>query len=402
MPSTISTTPGAISPHGGSLIDRVVPPSQVDDALKHAASLPKVLLDERTRADLELIATGAFSPLEGFVRRDEYASVVKNLRLPSGAIFPVPITLTAPDEVARALKPGQQIALVVDDGDGPQIVGTQTVDEVFPIDRSLEAELVYRTHDRAHPGVAYLYERAHDLSIGGPVQLLRRSIDRKFPAHHRDPIETRRIFDERGWKRIVGFQTRNPVHRAHEYLIKSALETVDGLLLHPLVGETKSDDVPAAVRMRCYEVLLDRYFVPGRALLSVLPLAMRYAGPREAVLHAVIRQNYGCTHFIVGRDHAGVGNYYGTYDAHRIFDDISREELAINVLFYEHTFYSKSFGEFGSSKTLPSPPEDRLQLSGTAVRAMLSRGELPPPEFSRPEIAKILIDAYAAAGVAAQ
>ncbi|MFO0662246.1 MAG: sulfate adenylyltransferase [Polyangiaceae bacterium] len=397
MPSTTSSTPGAISPHGGTLIDRVVPASQVDGALAHAASLPQVLLDERTRADLELLATGAFSPLDGFVRRDEYFAIVKDLRLPTGAVFPIPITLTAPSDVAKKLKPGQQVALVVDDGGERQIVGTQTVDDVFEIDRALEAEHVYRTSDRAHPGVAYLYERAHDLAIGGPIQLLRRSIERKFPEHHRDPIETRRLFDERGWKRIVGFQTRNPVHRAHEYLLKTALETVDGLLLHPLVGETKSDDVPAAVRMRCYEVLLEKYFVSSRTLLSVLPLAMRYAGPREAVLHAVLRQNYGCTHFIVGRDHAGVGNYYGTYDAHRIFDGISANELAITVLFYEHTFYSKSFDEFGSSKTLPSPAEDRLQLSGTAVRAMLSRGELPPPEFTRPEIARILIDAYAAA-----
>jgi sulfate adenylyltransferase len=398
--SNPKSIPGPIAPHGGALVDRVLPPDAAKDFLARAAGLTKVALDERTRADLELLATGAFSPLDGFIDRADYTSIVKDLRTASGKVFSIPITLTVTPDEAKSLRTGQEIALTVDDGQGPSVVGGLVVDEIYPIDRELEADNVYRTRDRAHPGVAYLYERAKDLAVAGKVTLASRSIERKVPTHHRDPIETRKIFEERGWKRVVGFQTRNPVHRAHEYLIKAALEAVDGLLLHPLVGETKSDDVPAATRMKCYEVLLEKYFPKDRALLSVLPLAMRYAGPREAVLHAILRQNYGCTHFIVGRDHAGVGNYYGTYDAHRIFDDIKPAELGIYVMFFEHTFYSKKYNEFGSTKTLPGGPEDRLNLSGTAVRAMLSKGELPPPEFSRPEIAQILIEAYRDAGKA--
>ena len=394
---TTPTTPGPIAPHGGTLVDRVLPEGAAADLLARATSLTTITLDERTRADLELLATGAFSPLDGFNRRDEYLGIVKDMRLPSGVPFSIPIVLTVSPEQGRALKTGQEVALALETG---EVVGSIVVDEVFPIDRELEADNVYRTREDKHPGVAWLNQRTGDLAVGGRVSLARRSIERKFPTHHRDPIETRRAFDERKWRKVVGFQTRNPVHRAHEYLIKAALEAVDGLLLHPLVGETKSDDVPAVTRMRCYEVLLDKYFPQDRALLSVLPLAMRYAGPREAVLHAILRQNYGCTHFIVGRDHAGVGNYYGTYDAHRIFDAFKPGDFGITVMFFEHTFYSKKFGEFGSTKTLPGGPEDRLNLSGTAVREMLGRGELPPPEFSRPEIAQILIEAYRNAAAA--
>ena len=389
-----SSIPGPLAPLGGTLVSRVLPPDAARDFLARAPSLASITLDERSRADLELLATGAFSPLDGFNRRAEYEGIVREMRLPGGTPFSIPIVLSVSPAEGKALKTGQEVALVVDEGGVREVVGSIVVDEIFPIDRELEADNVYRTREDKHPGVAWLYQRTGDLAVGGRVSLAKRSIERKFPAHHRDPIETRKIFDERGWRRVVGFQTRNPVHRAHEYLIKAALEGVDGLLLHPLVGETKSDDVPAAVRMRCYEVLLEKYFPPDRALLSVLPFAMRYAGPREAVLHAILRQNYGCTHFIVGRDHAGVGNYYGTYDAHRIFDAFKPGELGITVMFFEHTFYSKKFGEFGSTKTLPGGPEDRLTLSGTAVREMLSKGELPPPEFSRPEIAQILIEAY--------
>jgi sulfate adenylyltransferase len=392
--SEVVTFLGPIAPHGGVLVNRVLPENAANDFLARAQGLAKVMLDERTRADFELVATGAFSPLDGFMNQADYLSVVKEMRLASGVPFSVPVVLTVSDEQAKSLKLGQEVALVLSTDAGDEIVGSLVVDELFPIDRELEADNVYKTREQAHPGVAYLYQRAQNVAVAGKILLAKRSIHREFPEHHRDPAETRQLLADRGWKKVVGFQTRNPVHRAHEYLIKSALETVDGLLLHPLVGETKKDDVPADVRMKCYEVLLDKYFAPERALLSVLPLAMRYAGPREAVLHAILRQNYGCTHFIVGRDHAGVGSYYGTYDAHRIFEQFQPGELGIELLFFEHTFYNKRFGEFGSTKTLPGGPEDRLMLSGTAVRQMLTEGKLPPPEFSRPEVAQILLEAY--------
>lgn len=391
MPSSI---PGPIAPLGGTLVNRVLEAEAASEFLARAAALPSLPLDERSRADLELLATGALSPLEGFIGSADYDSILKRCRLANGVPFSIPIVVTTDAKTAQTLKRGQEIALTADG----EVVGGLVVDETFPLRKDEEAEAVYRTKDRAHPGVAWLFDRTGDVAVAGKVVLAKRAIERKFPNHHRDPLETRKLFDERKWKKVVGFQTRNPVHRAHEYLIKTALETVDGLMLHPLVGETKSDDVPAAVRMKCYEVLLEKYFAPERTVLSVLPFAMRYAGPREAVLHAILRQNYGCTHFIVGRDHAGVGNYYGTYDAHRIFDQFAPGELGITIYFYEHTFYSLKYKEFGSVKTLPGGPEDRLNLSGTAVRAMLTKGEYPPPEFSRPEIAQILVEAYKAAG----
>jgi sulfate adenylyltransferase len=373
-------------------VNRLTSSHEAADLLARAADLPKIQLDLRTAADAELIATGALSPLEGFVRKEEYLSVIRDMRLPGGLVFSIPITLSARREDAAKLREGHNAALVAPDG---QIVGTIAVDEVFELDRALEAKEVYRTNDAKHPGVAYLLEHEDELGIGGRITLARRTIERRFPEHHRDPSELRALIAERGWKRTVAFQTRNPIHRAHEYLLRSALETVDGLVIHPLVGETKGDDVPAAVRVKAYEALL-KYFPKERAVLSVFPFAMRYAGPREAVIHAIARQNYGFSHFIIGRDHAGVGNYYGTYDAHRIFDGIHDGELAITPLFFEHSFYCNSCAGVASLKTCPHPATDRLVLSGTRVRELLVKGEPLPPEFTRPEVAAILADAYRA------
>lgn len=393
-----------IPPHGGVLVDRLLVGPAADELISRARSLPKIRLDARTAADAELLATGAFSPLDGFVRKNDYRSIVENVRTASGAVFSIPITLTVPKSEAPSIREGREAALVGLDGD---VAGTIAVDEIFELDREKEAREVYRTTDAKHPGVAWITKnRGDELAVGGRITLGKRTIERKFPVFHRDPREVRRIVAERGWRRTVAFQTRNPIHRAHEYLLRVALETVDGLVVHPLVGETKGDDVPAAVRMQCYQTLLDRYFPKDRVLLTVFPFAMRYAGPREAVLHAIARQNYGFSHFIVGRDHAGVGSYYGTYDAQRIFDRFpsptgaeaaaSENELKIQLLEFEHSFWCRACGNVSSIKTCPHPESERLVLSGTKVRELLSKGELPPPEYSRPEVATILADAYRA------
>ena len=402
--STSATSPSASPPreklsrthvvpaHGGALVDRLATGKEASDVLARAAGLPRIALDARTSADAELIATGAFSPLDGFLTRASYLSVIRDMRLSSGEVFSIPITLGIPASRVTEFKEGKEAALTAPDG---EVVGTLGVDEIYPLDRPLEAKEVYRTEDAAHPGVAYLLANG-GLAVGGKITLAKRTIARRFPEHHRDPSEVRALIQERGWKRTVAFQTRNPIHRAHEYLLRTALEITDGLVVHPLVGETKGDDVPAAVRVRCYEVLLEKYFPKERALLSVFPFAMRYAGPREAVLHAVARQNYGFSHFIVGRDHAGVGNYYGTYDAQKIFETLAPGDLAITPLFFEHSFHCKECQGVASLKTCPHDVASRLVLSGTRVRELLTRGEGLPAEFSRPEVAAILTDAYRA------
>ncbi len=383
-----------IAPHGGRLVSRLVTGAEAADVLTRAAKLPAIALDARTAADADLIATGALSPLEGFVTEKDYFSIVENKRLANGILFPIPITLTVPASRESEIRGRRELALL---DEGGQIVGIIEVESTFSPDRLLEAKEVYRTTEDAHPGVAQIRKGLKDgpeLAIGGRITLARRATTSRFPAHHRDPADLRALIASRGWRRTVAFQTRNPIHRAHEYLLRTALEIVDGLVIHPLVGETKGDDVPAAVRVRCYETLLGKYFPKDRVVLSTFPFAMRYAGPREALLHAIARQNYGFSHFIVGRDHAGVGKYYGTYDAQRAFDELSPDDLRITILSFEHSFFCRACGAVASIKTCPHDDSTRLALSGTAVREALARGENLPEEFTRPEVAEILRDAY--------
>jgi sulfate adenylyltransferase len=377
-----------IAPHGGNLVDRRAPAEDRGELVREALGLPRAPLDARTLSDLQMIASGVFSPLEGFMLREDYESVVEDMRLSNGMAWSMPVTLSVGEQTARSLNEDAHVALV--DGTG-EPVATMFLRERYPYDKEREALEVYRTTDREHPGVDYLY-RQGEVLLGGEIELLQ-PLDRgPFPGYYSEPHELRKLLAEKGWRKVVGFQTRNPVHRAHEYIQKSALETVDGLLLNPLVGETKSDDISAAVRMKSYEVILDRYYPRNRTVLAVFPAAMRYAGPREAIFHAIARKNYGCTHFIVGRDHAGVGSYYGTYDAQHIFEEFDEEELGITPLFFEHAFFCKECLGMASEKTCPHDPESHVFFSGTKVREMLSRGEYPPPEFSRPEVVKILIE----------
>ena len=381
---TNPTTNVEVPAHGGKLVARLLHGDDAKELLLRASALPptaRVTLDARTGADAELIATGALSPLEGFIGRDDYFGVVRDAHLKSGLLFPIPITLTVPRAAAKNYRAGSPVALLDERGEP---VGILDIDELYDVDRDLEAREVYRTTDTKHPGVAWLFEHKDEVALGGRVTLARRTIPRTFPQHHRDPAEVRDFIAARGWRRTVAFQTRNPIHRAHEYLLRCALEITDGLAVHPLVGETKGDDVPAATRVRCYEVLLDKYFPKDRTLLTVFPFAMRYAGPREALLHAIARQNYGFSHFIVGRDHAGVGNYYGTYDAQRIFDTLAPGDLAIQTLFFEHSFYCRACGGVASVKTCPHAEDQRLILSGTRVRELLSKGEAPHPNSHDP------------------
>jgi len=369
--------------NGGALVNRVMAGEELRVALELAAALPSLTVDARTVADLELIATGAYSPLTGFMGLADYQRVLHEMRLANGLPWSLPITLRVTD----ARKVRDTVALEAPDGSP---VGLLEVKEVFTHSKEEEAQLAYGTTDPKHPGVAQLYAQG-DFLVGGDIRLLRRTAP-AFPELALDPADTRRTFAERGWRTVVGFQTRNPVHRAHEYIQKAALETVDGLLLHPLLGPTKDDDVPAAVRVKSYRVLLERYYPRDRVLLAGFPAAMRYAGPREAVFHALVRKNYGCTHFIVGRDHAGVGNYYGTYDAQRIFERFAPGELGIHPICFEHTFYCQRCGGMASPKTCPHEAESHVTLSGTRVREMLRSGTLPPPEFSRPEVGQVLAE----------
>jgi sulfate adenylyltransferase len=374
----VATDTKLIAPHGGELVDRTGErPSDLD-------SLESLTLTSRELSDLDMVASGALSPLSGFMGRDDYDAVLDTTRLANGLPWALPVCLavaTAPetDRVVLADENGKQYAVL-------------EVEEVYEYDKEREAQQSFRTTDEAHPGVARLYEQL-PLYVGGSITVFERA-EAPFPELALDPADTRAAFSDRGWKRVVGFQTRNPIHRAHEYLTKVALETVDGLLIHPLVGDTKSDDVPSATRVECYRVLLEGYYPSDRVVLSAFPAAMRYAGPREAIWHAICRKNYGCSHFIVGRDHAGVGDYYGTYDAQLIFDEFEPHELDIEPMFFEHSFWCKACGSMASAKTCPHGADDHVFLSGTKVREMLGSGELPPQEFSRPEVAEVLIEAY--------
>src|SRR5262245_16481716 len=384
---TYDASKDAIAPHGGVLVDREASPADRTRWEKDAPRLPALTLDKRALSDLEMIVIGGFSPLEGFMGEADWKSVVERTRLANGLVWSVPINLGVTPEQAKTLKAGTDVALKDEAG---TLIAILHVKETYRPDKAREVKSVYGTDDPKHPGVAAVLAQG-EIYVAGPVTLLRHPADLPFPEFRLAPRQTRAAFRERGWKRIVAFQTRNPVHRAHEYIQKCALEIVDGLLLHPLVGETKGDDIPADVRMECYRVLLKDYYPADRTILSVLPANMRYAGPKEAIFHALMRKNYGCTHLIVARDHAGAGKYLRTYDAQRIFDQFPPEDIGIQPMRFDHTFFCRVCDAMASTKTCPHDATHHVALSGTKVREMLSRGERPPKEFSRPEVADVLI-----------
>lgn len=377
-----------IQPHGGTLVDRKVTEGECEDWLRRAKNLPRVTLNVRNEADLELLANGAFSPLEGFLNEADYLRVRDERRLANGLVWSIPVTLAVDESTRKTLNPGEDVALYARDG---RLLAILHLEEIYSYDKELEAAAVYKTTEVKHPGVAAVYEQGEYL-LGGKISLLEEVNPNTFAQYRLSPRQTRDLFTARNWQRIVAFQTRNPVHRAHEYIQKSALEIVDGLLLHPIVGETKSDDIPADVRVKAYEVLLAGYYPQDRVQLAVLPASMRYAGPREAIFHALIRQNYGCSHFIVGRDHAGVGSYYGTYEAQQAFGDFAPGEIGITTLFFDNTFFCRRCDGMASLKTCPHDASEHVSLSGTKVRELLAAGEIPPVEFTRAEVAQVLIE----------
>ncbi|MBX3365143.1 MAG: sulfate adenylyltransferase [Phycisphaeraceae bacterium] len=382
---------GLITPHGGGALQARYNSDKARELTKEAASLPRINLTNKQSCDLELIANGGYSPLTGFMGMDDFKSVCKNMTLADGTVWSIPILLSVSKEQIPSI--GSRVALYAPGG---VLQGVMTVKEEFIHDKKMEIPAVFRTEDEAHPGVAQVAKEG-DYCIAGPVEAVTLCVDPQGPeaflSQRLTPAQTREEFAKRGWKTIVAFQTRNPIHRAHEYVCKCAQEICDGLLIHPLVGETKKGDIAADIRMQAIDALVKKYFNPATTMVTVLPAAMRYAGPREAIHHAIMRRNYGCSHFIVGRDHAGVGNYYGTYDAQKIFDEIDQKNLGIVPLKFEHTGYSKSYGGMVSSKTYPKIEGDIVNLSGTAVRELLFKGERPPAEFSRPEVADVLIAA---------
>jgi sulfate adenylyltransferase len=381
-----------VPPHGGRLNPLLVEGEERAEQMESAKSMPHVRLSSRETSDLIMMAIGAFSPLAGFMSEENYTGVVQDMRLADGTLWPIPITLSVTKEEADSFPIDSEIALIDDESD--ELMGSMKTEEVFTYDKRAEARQVYKTEDEAHPGVAKVYDQ-QDILLSGPVRVFSEGPYPKiFGEHYARPATTRAIFEEKGWATIAAFQTRNPIHRSHEYCTKIALEVCDGIFIHPLVGKLKADDIPAETRMKCYEVLLKNYYPKDRVVLKVYPMEMRYGGPREAILHAIFRQNYGCSHLIVGRDHAGVGNYYGPFDAQTIFDDIDDEDLHLKPLKIDWTFWCYKCDGMASMKTCPHSKDDRVLISGTKLREMLANGQVPPKEFSRPEVVQILMDYY--------
>jgi sulfate adenylyltransferase len=377
-----------IPPHGKSLHPLLVSDVVLQQELALAGSLPVIRISSRETSDLIMLAIGAFSPLDGFMRQHDYRQVVETMHLSNGTLWPIPITLSVSSVQAENITPGKRIALV--DDESGELMATMLVEEKYHYDKEIEAKKVFRTADPAHPGVAKLFKQ-QEVLLGGPVIALSEGpYPEWYGQHYARPIETRALFQAHGWETIAAFQTRNPIHRSHEYCTKIALEICDGLFIHPLVGKLKDDDIPADVRMQCYQVLLKNYYPADRAMLRVYPMEMRYAGPREAILHAIIRQNFGCSHLIVGRDHAGVGSYYGPFDAQKIFEELKQDELYIKPLKIDWTFWCYRCESMASTKTCPHTKQDRLLISGTRLREMLTNNEPIPKEISRPEVLTIL------------
>ena len=374
-----------INPHGGKLTNlQTKRPESFDNELS------VITLSSKSEADLEMLSTGAMSPLKGFMGLDDYKSVINDMRLSNGLVWSLPIVLPVNDNLAKKLMTADHAYL---QDKRQNILGKINILDIYKVDKKVEAENIFLTTSLDHPGVVSL-ENSGSWYVSGGIEVYQLPNYDRFNKYRNTPTELRKVFKEKGWETIVGFQTRNPIHRAHEYLTKCALEFLDGLLIHPIVGETKGDDIPATIRMECYKVIIDNYYPHSHTLLSVYPAFMRYAGPREAIFHAITRKNYGCTHFIVGRDHAGVGNYYGTYDAQRIFEQFSEEELGIVPLFFEHSFYCKRTNSMATEKTSLANDNEKIFLSGSKVREMLINGKSLPEEFTRSEVEGVLKGYY--------
>lgn len=381
-----------VPPHGGKLTPRLLKGDELTQEIEKAKNLAAIRMSSRETSDLIMIGMGAFSPLTGYMLQKDYLKVVTDMHMDDGTLWPIPITLSVSTEQADTIKVGEEVALYDDETD--TLMGTMVVEEKYTYDKKHEAKHVFRTEDEAHPGVAKVYAQG-DVLLGGPVKVVsEQDYPEKYGENYAHPEETRRIFEERGWTSVAAFQTRNPIHRSHEYCTKIALEVSDGILIHPLVGKLKPGDIPAEVRMKCYDVLLEKYYPKDRVVMKVYPMEMRYGGPREAVLHAIFRQNFGCSAMIIGRDHAGVGSYYGPFDAQKIFGEFGPDELHIKPLNIDWTFWCYKCEGMASMKTCPHGKEDRCLISGTEIRNTFAKGEKPPKEFGRPEVFEILIEYY--------
>lgn len=383
-----------VNPHGGGTLKPLLLDGPALNAeRKRAASLPKITVSSREKGDLLMLGIGGFTPLDGFMGHDDWRGTCDRYTLTNGVFWPIPITLSTTKPQADAIRTGGEVALA--DPDNGEILATLQVSEKYAIDKAHECQSVFRTTDAAHPGVKMVMEQG-EVNLAGPVKVLSQGgFPEKYGAMYMTPAQTRAAFDANGWTTVAAFQTRNPMHRSHEYLAKVAIEVCDGVLVHSLLGNLKPGDIPADVRTRSIAVLIEKYFVQKTVVQSGYPLDMRYAGPREALLHALFRQNYGCSHQIIGRDHAGVGSYYGPFDAHHIFDEIPRGALETQPLKIDWTFWCYQCGGMASSKTCPHDEKDRLLVSGTKLRKWLSEGDTVPAEFSRPEVLEVLRAYYA-------
>jgi len=381
-----------VPPHGGKLVKRLLEGEELAEAKKRADEFPKVYMASRETSDLLMIGMGALSPLTGFMGKKDWKGICDEFKMGSGVFWPIPITLSISKDEALGLKEGKEVALI--DRVGNELMGSMKIEERYTIDKPLECKQIFRTDDPRHPGVAKVMAQG-EVNLAGQVKIFSElDYPDRFPGLYAHPEETRALFEERGWRTIAALQLRNPMHRSHEYLAKIALEVSDGLFIHQIVGRLKEGDIPAEVRVKCVEILVDHYFPKERVVNKAYPMEMRYAGPREALLHAIFRQNFGASHMIIGRDHAGVGDYYGPFDAQKIFNEIPEDALAIKMLPIDWTFYCYKCKGMASFKTCPHGKEDHLNLSGTLLRKMLREGKSLPEEFSRPEVLSILKEYY--------